>query len=700
MALAMENRRLARGASWRLPLVWVTALIAWGVVAAAAGAEDKLPEVGGSSLTLQNEFIRIVQNGGPKEAGRFSVSTTGGDPQRADDNQRPLIYGMDRPWTSYTTVRIDNESYLFGGPTDRRAGAKVPTGQVITAPRRDGNSLVTVCQIGPIRVEQRLSIVQSLDTGVEDSARVEYALTNTDTQPHQVGLRIMVDTMLGDNDGAPFRVGETAYESDASLSGSAVPDFWQAFDSLNSPHVTSQGTLRGPQLTAPDQLVFTNWGNLADHPWDVPLTPGRDFTRSGEYELDSATALFWNPVTVAPGQTRFIATQYGLAGISIARGDLAVGLSSPAQVVQGSVFHVIAYVENNVGEARDVQVTLDLPAGWRLVSGTAQRQLGILKRGASAQVAWAIQAQEEGTRPVTVRVTSSNSQPSQLTRQVQVVPGVQLQLEVNLPSSLQVQGERRVPNPVPLAVTVTNIGSQTADNVTLRLERTGAALPLASADSPWRRWGPLEPGQAAAATVTWWLTPQASGPAEDVVVGVSVASDNGPSVAATRVVQLPAVSPRVFLASPRSVQQPGGPTLVEVDVMATNIPGFYGAVVGLAYDPQRLTPLTPLVLTARPGTLAVGPAGGSAGLFRVLPAAPTGVKVGGVPAGWQQIWIELERRTAGPLACTQPSDTLATVRFIVQGSQTDQLQQSWLLLPGQVTNQAGEIIRVEGANRP
>ena len=53
---------------------------------------------------------------------------------------------------------------------------------------------------------QSLSIVENEYTGKPDTIAITYTMTNNDNIAHNVGIRIMLDTMLGNNDGAPFRV--------------------------------------------------------------------------------------------------------------------------------------------------------------------------------------------------------------------------------------------------------------------------------------------------------------------------------------------------------------------------------------------------------------------------------------------------------------------------------------------------------------
>ena len=55
---------------------------------------------------------------------------------------------------------------------------------------------------------------------------------NTTTSTKNIGLRMMLDTMLGKNDAAPFRIGRKAYQSEHSFEGASRASFWQTFDYL------------------------------------------------------------------------------------------------------------------------------------------------------------------------------------------------------------------------------------------------------------------------------------------------------------------------------------------------------------------------------------------------------------------------------------------------------------------------------------
>ncbi len=88
----------------------------------------------GDLITLENQYIKIFINSGTEETGRFAVDVAAGDPSRADDDGKPLIYGRPKPWTSYTTIRINGRDYVFGRATTQRAGAGLPGGEIVFGP--------------------------------------------------------------------------------------------------------------------------------------------------------------------------------------------------------------------------------------------------------------------------------------------------------------------------------------------------------------------------------------------------------------------------------------------------------------------------------------------------------------------------------------------------------------------------------------
>lgn len=555
-------------------------------------AEGKGPvsETQTPNLALSNDYIKIFVNMDDDAMGRFAVDTTGGDPENPKDDSKPLIYGRPKPWTSYTTVRIDDKTYCFGGPTEKRAGASADYGKCLKPPHIDnGNAIAATWGFGDIEVTQRLRPVRSVTSGLFDTVEIRYIVANNGTSSHEVGLRIVLDTMLGSNDGAPLRVGETAVTTDTVYEGKAVPDFWQAFDSLGNPEVTSQGTLRGGGATPPDKVFMTNWGSLADGAWDFHFQPGRDFTREGEYELDSAVALFWDPRPLGPGEEREYVTLYGLGGISIAKGTISIGVTSPAEVVRGkgqpSSFPVICYVENaGDAEAYKVKVSIQLPEGLSLVEGQSRdRQLGNLPGGATSQVVWNIEpwAQPGTTLTYTVKVTAENVEDNQVERTVKILAPARLWARLSGPATLGIKDERYHPSPFKVTGTIKNVGDAPAYGLKATILPDQGLAP-ALREKPAKLLGSLEPGEEC--NVTWQLVP--AGGKGDFKYKMKVESPSAEPSTSAGTIGVPELVPKVRVIPDSGTVKAG--EFFSVDIMATNIAGFKSSDISVSYDPRFL----------------------------------------------------------------------------------------------------------------
>ncbi|MDD4517259.1 MAG: cellulosome anchor protein [Limnochordia bacterium] len=633
------------------------------VTAAVYGSSfwDNLPE----TLVLKNDYIAILVNLSEEGMARFSLSTTGGDPTRADDQNKQLLFGQERPRTSYTTVQINGTDYVFGGPSYRRGGRDVRFGALVDGPRIDknGEAIITTYAFPDALVTQTLSFARSSTTGLEDTARISYQVVNEGQDPIRLGLRIMLDTMLGTNDGAPFRIGDEAIKSDTFYSSDDMPQFWQAFDSLIEPAVMAQGTLSGADITTPDRVYFSNWGDLADGPWDFEFYPGRDFTRAGDWEQDSAMALFWDPVTVGPGEEIEYVTYYGLGGITIAPGELSLGVTAPASVVPSldeEPFSIVAYIQNTGRTtAKDVVATLELPAGLTLQSGSLQKELGDLPVHDTVQTYWLVKPDPQiaGDKLFfTVRLRSFNTDPNSVTRGITVIPPPRLKVEAQPPRLVGFSGGVGL---YEVVVSVTNNGGFVANNVWV--DFTGPTLQLANKETKEKYLGNLTPGESV--SLSWFVRPNLAYKAKDDQGKIRYfysfvgRASNATNATLSGRLYVEDLLPKVYVNSCEEVA-PGD--FVTVEVMADDIGSFFGGRVSVTYDPTMLSLL--------PGGVERGT------LF-------TDVSEGGrTPLHWAVlknnivdgvVSIEGDRSPLGAIGNT--SGSLVRLRFIAVGTGTTKI---------------------------
>lgn len=401
-----------------------------------AAAED--PKV----LSIENEFIRIFVNNERYDTGRFSIETTSGDPERISDDFQPLIYGRPKPWTSYTTLFIDQTPFIFGGNTKKRAGK---TGQYGTFISQEivSKNIVTVYQYDTIQVTQTMTFFRNPQTKVKDTALISYEIFNTGSKSKKIGARIMMDTQLGSNDGAPFRIGSKIIETETKLEGPNILDFWQTFDHLATPNVIAQGTLslEDALISPPDTLYLVNWGTLADHPWSFPFKEGNNFIRSGETEKDTSLALYWEPLEIPPQGKRVIKTLYGLGGITLSAGELSLGLASPSEMSESSKGQLllVGYIYNAGGfTSKDTTSTFIIPKGFKIIQGKAVQSLGDMLAGASKQVAikLALDGVPKSQQQFQLNVSSSTLDSNHIIRNISILGPPDLMYHLQAPSDM------------------------------------------------------------------------------------------------------------------------------------------------------------------------------------------------------------------------------------------------------------------------
>ena len=329
-------------------------------------------------------------------------------------NSSILLYDHPNPWSSTTTFRIDGTDY-WNAVFSR-------WGTIIAPPKTTGLSNSTTWDVGGVRFTQTLSIVEGSTTGNVDTGEIKYTVVNTDDIPHEVGVRVMLDTMLGRNDGASFRIagiGEVTTEYE--FLGNDIPMYWQAFDDLSSPTFQSQGTLVGGLTTMPDRFVTAGWARINDEAWDFEVIPGQDFDYYDVGYYDSAIGIYWFPVTLTPGESKEFITYYGLGGIDIdVQPPLVVGLTAPAKVISiagapsSGSFTLTAYLDNSspgvTKTASGITTELELPEGLRLAAGeTEVHNIRDLRINEGEQTAYKITTNDTGgSLTYSLTVTAAN----------------------------------------------------------------------------------------------------------------------------------------------------------------------------------------------------------------------------------------------------------------------------------------------------
>ncbi|MDM5332438.1 hypothetical protein QUF56_04295 [Ureibacillus composti] len=365
-----------------------------------------------ASQLVENEYLQYSLS----SEGRFTIGTSGGNPASSLDNYKKLIYGHPDPHTSYTTLNIDGVSYPF-----------TPT----TIPVINYANLTSTASqnINNLKITQELSIVKNENTNKEDIVQIRYIVTNNDTNSHQLGMRIMMDTMLGGNDAAPFRIpGVGAVTTETEFIGDTIPQYWQAFDDLINPTVISHGTFfNSGMLNKPDKVQFTNWSNVFSTMWNYNVVNSYN-------NGDSAVSIIWDNEEIQPGVTKEFITYYGISDFEQdLRPPLTLSVTGTSTVqateegYSPNPFTITAYV-SNIGNAvaQNVNLSLELPEGLSLLPGQEENgSLGDIGINGEKQVSWDVSIDDTDqyrSLDYTVNLTAANTESKTLSRTILIPP--------------------------------------------------------------------------------------------------------------------------------------------------------------------------------------------------------------------------------------------------------------------------------------
>ena len=366
---------------------------------------------------LSNEYLELWASNG-----YFTLGTTEGDPQLTSDNNKTMVFGHPDSTTSYTTINVGGNIYQYSSSNG--------------AFDEESDSYVSTNVYGGVEIRQELKIVNNKGTDRDDVVQVKYTACNTNASSVEVGTRIMIDTMLGNNDAAPFKVpGYGNITTETEFTGSNIPTFWQAFDSLTNPGVISQGRFLTDGYDAPDKVQFTNWGNVYRTQWGYQV-------RKGYNNGDSAVSVIWNPEELKAGETKDYVTYYGLSEFEAnLLPPLALAVSADAVMnYDGKIqpeLDIIGYIQNISGvEAKNVVVKLELPQGLRLISENSSVKKESMLNNEEEQVSWRIVLdttipQESYTIKVVLsaddcvdKIVSKNIKVNKGKKAIVVIPGI------------------------------------------------------------------------------------------------------------------------------------------------------------------------------------------------------------------------------------------------------------------------------------
>ncbi|MBE7440749.1 MAG: OmpA family protein [Spirochaetales bacterium] len=233
---------------------------------------------------------------GPDD-GRFTLGIRG----------ERIMYGYPIPLsTSHFVIRVENQvasNYAgLGIPHIASAREQVTRyGVPVTEMQYRFHGVDVIQRLVPLNVARK----PEPNPAQVQYFRIEYEIKNQHTAAQNVGLMLLIDTMIDDNDAAPMEHAGRTIATEGKWEGPAIPGevlVYRAQGDLSQ--LTGQLILGTDGAVLPDTLYIGRWPVFHSVLWDYNAQP----VPYG----DSAVLARWSPTPLAPGAGRTVATIYGL----------------------------------------------------------------------------------------------------------------------------------------------------------------------------------------------------------------------------------------------------------------------------------------------------------------------------------------------------------------------------------------------------
>jgi flagellin len=285
------------------------------------------PHPNNSNTSGDQQTVNVLSPEPVDSNGRLKFATVEGYPTTDLDNNKILIYGGGS--TSYPSVRIDGSSYRL-----EERFLEIPTQKI-------NGIYQTVYNVMGVEVTQSVRIVGQY----KDKYEIRYEIKNISGTPKNIGFQYHIDTMLGDDDNAPFIINGNNVLTETKYTGSDIPNEFIVYNQNTSnggnPEFQASGILKTTGefyvIEEPSQFAIGRYDRVVD--WD--------FSPNGLIG-DSGYSIWWNERLVNNGESFTVNTYYGQS--------VPPTVAPPSTTEEGP-YDIYLQVGANAGETFKVQLS-------------------------------------------------------------------------------------------------------------------------------------------------------------------------------------------------------------------------------------------------------------------------------------------------------------------------------------------------------
>jgi hypothetical protein len=237
----------------------------------------------GASET-KDSYIRLLIE---ENTGRYSLHFLT-DPEKMEYTQ---LFSRN-PKTSFLDVNVNDVSYRLGSSSVFKTRVDM-----------ESEAPVVFYESPFLTVKEIFTPVKTLSSNTANGIGITIQLKNKGEDELTVGLRMLIDTSLGEGrKKIPFITEKNNITHEKIIESSSETKYWIS----RGKDVSLMGSIADPlneTAKKPDYLHFANWKKLSDVPWKARYHEGRSFNNLPYSIGDSAVCYYWEPCVLETGGT-------------------------------------------------------------------------------------------------------------------------------------------------------------------------------------------------------------------------------------------------------------------------------------------------------------------------------------------------------------------------------------------------------------
>ncbi|MDR2094428.1 MAG: hypothetical protein LBP76_02780 [Treponema sp.] len=190
------------------------------------------------------------------------------------------------PRTSFLSVMVNDRSYKLGETSvfRTRIGGTYQNPAIIF-------------ESSFLSVTQEFSFISTPGSQVSNGVRITLRLENRASRQASVGMRLLLDTNLGEGGSRPhFLIDSRPVNSETFIESGGTEQRWVSQNN----RLSLMGSMTGDR--GPASLHFANWKRLSDVSWKLAYSAGRNFNYPPYSLGDSAVCYYFDSLPLARGE--------------------------------------------------------------------------------------------------------------------------------------------------------------------------------------------------------------------------------------------------------------------------------------------------------------------------------------------------------------------------------------------------------------